>query len=299
MKGSREVITRRDFLKGTACTTLAAAMGFPAELEEKSKGSKRTRVILVRDPDAMDKRGLTDPGVIQRMLDQAVSALLNKEDPLEAWKLLINPTDVVGIKSNEWGPLPTPTEVEQTIKRRILNVGVPEGDMSIDDRGVLRNPIFRRASVLVNACTFRTHHWSSVGGCLKNYIMFVRFPFRYHGDSCANLGAIWKFPKLKGKTRLNVLVVLHPLFHGIGPHHFSSRYTWDYKGILVGTDPVALDAVGLSLLRAKRIEYFGEDRPLSPPAKHIAIADAKYNVGVSDLRRIELVKLGWKKGSLI
>lgn len=299
MKGSREVITRRDFLKGTACATLAAAMGFPVELEGEAKGSKRTRVILVRDPDAMDKRGSIDVGVIQRMLDQAVSALLNKEDPLEAWKLLINPTDVVGIKSNVWGPLPTPTEVEQTIKRRILNVGVPEGNMSIDDRGVLRNPIFRKATAFVNACTFRTHHWSGVGGCLKNYITFVRFPFRYHGDSCANLGAIWKFPKLKGKTRLNVLVVLRPLFHGIGPHHFSPRHMWDYKGILVGTDPVALDAVGLSLLRAKRLEYFGEYRALSPPAKHIAIADAKYNVGVSDPRRIELLKLGWKNGILI
>ena len=74
---------------------------------------------------------------------------------------------------------------------------------------------------------------------------------------------------------------------------------WDYKGILVGTDPVALDAVGLSLLRAKRLEYFGEYRALSPPAKHIAIADAKYNVGVSDPRRIELLKLGWKNGILI
>lgn len=299
MKDTREVITRRDFLKGTACATLAAAMGFPAELGEKVEGSKRTRVILVRDPDAMDKRGSIDVGVIQNMLDHAVSALLNKEDPLEAWKLLINPNDVVGIKSNEWGPLPTPTEVEQTIKRRILNVGVPKGNMSIDDRGVLRNPIFRKATVLVNVCAFRTHHWSGVGGCLKNYIMFVRFPFRYHGDSCANLGAIWKFPKLKGKTTLNVLVVLRPLFHGIGPHHFSPRHTWDYKGILVATDPVALDAVGLSLLRAKRRDYFGEDRPLSQPAKHIAIADAKYKVGVSDLRRIELVKLGWKNGTLI
>ena len=299
MKDSREVITRRDFLKGTACATLVAAMGFPAELEQEAKRSKSTRVILVRDPDAMDKRGLIDAVVIQRMLDQAVSALLNKQEPVEAWKLLINPTDVVGIKSNEWGPLPTPTEVEQAIKMRILNVGVPDVNIGIDDRGVLRNPIFRNATALVNACTFRTHHWSGVGGCLKNYIMFVRLPFRYHGDSCANLGAIWKLPRLKGKTRLSVLVVLRPLFHGIGPHHFSPKYTWDYKGILVGTDPVALDAVGLSLLRAKRLEYFGEDRALSPPAKHIALADAKYNVGISDLSRIELVKLGWTNDVLI
>jgi hypothetical protein len=35
------------------------------------------------------------------------------------------------------------------------------------------------------------------------------------------------------------------------------------------------------------------------PAKHIAQAEKKFGVGVADLERIDLVKLGWEAGALI
>ena len=299
MKEREKTITRRDFLRGATYTTLALAMGLFPE-EEKIVGlSKKTRVILIRDPDVMGAKGRINAKVIQRMLDEAVTTLFDKKDPVEAWKLLVKPKDVVGIKSNVWGPLPTPEEVEQAIKKRIMDAGVPEKKIDVDDRGVLRNRIFLNSTALFNVRPLRTHAWSGVGGCIKNYIMFVPRPSKYHGNSCENLGAIWNLPIVKGKTRLNVLVLLQPLFYGIGPHHFDSTYTWHYKGILVGTDPVALDAVGLRIFQAKRRAYFGKDRPLKPPAHHIVFADTKHKVGTSDLRKIELVKLGWKEGILI
>jgi len=67
----------------------------------------------------------------------------------------------------------------------------------------------------------------------------------------------------------------------------------------VGTDPVAVDAVGAHLLQAKRIVFFGEDRALDAPPVHITVADKKYHLGVSDLNRIQLVKLGWMEDVLI
>jgi len=71
------------------------------------------------------------------------------------------------------------------------------------------------------------------------------------------------------------------------------------KGILIGQDPVALDAVGARLLQLQRVTYFGEDRPLDATPKHIFVADEEYKLGVSDLRRIDIVKLGWMEGALI
>lgn len=300
MNYSGKVITRRDFLKGGICATLAATMGFPWESQEKkAKIVKMTRVVLIRDKEAIDAKGRINAKVIQQMLDQAVSALLDKEDPIEAWKNLIKPTDVVGIKSNVWGPLPTPKEVEQTIKQRVMDAGVPEKKIGIDDRGVLDDSIFMNSTALVNARPLRTHHWSGVGGCIKNYVMFVPYPPDYHGNVCADLAAIWKLPIVKGKTRLNVLILLSPLFHGIGRHHFDRKYTWNYQGILVGTDPVALDAVGVHIFQAKRLDYFGEEKPLKPSPRHIILADTKHKLGTSDLQKIELVKLGWKEDILI
>jgi hypothetical protein len=61
---------------------------------------------------------------------------------------------------------------------------------------------------------------------------------------------------------------------------------------------VAVDALGAELLRLKRIEHFGEDRPVTP-TKHIQAADTKYGLGVSDLSRIDLIKLGNRENLLL
>jgi hypothetical protein len=155
------------------------------------------------------------------------------------------------------------------------------------------------ATALINARPMRTHHWSGVGSLIKNYIQFVKKPHEFHPDSCADLATIWKLPLVKGKTRLNILVLFTPLFHGIGPHHFSTKYTWAYKGILLGLDPVAVDSVGVRILMAKRREFFKEERPLNPPPKHIFLADTRHHLGTADPGKIDLIKLGWKEHILL
>jgi hypothetical protein len=62
---------------------------------------------------------------------------------------------------------------------------------------------------------------------------------------------------------------------------------------------VALDAVGVRLLQRQRIAHFREDRPLDTQPIHILVADQKYNLGVSNPDRIEIVKVGWMEGVLI
>jgi hypothetical protein len=259
----------------------------------------KVRVILIRNNDALDAAGSPNPEVIQNMLDEAVAALFGEKNEAVAWKKVIQPTDTVGIKTNVWQYLNTTSAVEQALKRRVLDAGVPEDKVAIDDRGVRRNPVFQNATALINARPARTHYWSGMGGCIKNMIMFVPQPSDYHGDTCADLATIWNLPQVKGKVRLNVLLMLTPLFQGVGPHHYSKEYIWPYRGILASTDPVAVDAIGVQILQAKRRVYFGEDRPLQPPAHHIVYAETRHGLGVADPAKIELVKMGWKDDILI
>lgn len=290
-------ITRRDFLRQTGASAIVAAAGMP--LYAGQNVQNKATVILIRNKRVVDDQGRIDRKIIDHMLDEAMVALFDAESPAEAWKRVVNPTDTVGIKTNVWRYLRTPIELEETIKARIVASGVQEENVGIDDRGVLSHPVFKRATALVNARPMRAHHWSGVGGCLKNYIMFTPRPPDYHADSCVDLGALWKLPVVKGKTRLNLLVMLTPQFHCQGPHHFDREFTWQYKGLLVGVDPVALDAVGLKILEAKRGLYFEEDSPMRPPAKHIVAAQEKHGVGVANMNRIEVRKLGWGDGVLI
>jgi hypothetical protein len=295
---NRKMITRRDFLKAASVAPLAGALVPGLKASAVPPGDK-VRVVLVRDPNALDAKGFPSAKVVGRMLDDAVAALVGESDPAAAWRRIVSPADIVGIKTNGWEKLPTTTQVEDAIKRGVMSAGVPEGLLSVDDRGVLRNPIFQKATALINARPARTHHWAGMGSCLKNYIMFVPRPSDYHGDTCADLAAIWSLPPVKGRTRLNILVMLTPLFHGIGPSHFSKEYTWEYKGLIVSRDPVAADATGLRVLQAKRREYFKEDRPIQPTPHHIFLADTRHHLGVSGEDHIELVRLGWQEGALI
>ncbi len=295
----RQPISRRDFIKAASATALAGPLLLSGREPAVAPEAGKSRVLLLRDLNVLDENGAPRPEVVQDMLDTGIKALTGKADPQSAWKTIIKPSDIVGIKNNRWPYLRTTAEVEGALKRRIMEAGVKESEISIDDLGVLRNPVFQKATALINARPMRSHHWAGVGSLIKNYIMFIPEPISIHPDSCADLASIWDLPVVKGKTRLNVLVMFTPQFHSFGPHSFNPKYVWKYHGLLMGFDPVAVDATGLRIIEAIRREYFGDDRPLNPPAKHIAIADTKYHLGTSDPARIELVKIGYDKDSFV
>jgi hypothetical protein len=317
--GDKRKLSRRDFLASATGAAIAGAIGTGCEggcsaqakppatpepertaAEPEVEGStRRSKVVLVRDQKVLQAGRQVDGAVLARMFDDAVTELLEEPDPTAAWARLVNADDAVGVKSNVWRYLRTPEELEQAIVDRVAAQGVDTDKIGVDDRGVLRNPKFDSTTALINVRPMRTHHWSGVGSCIKNYIMFSPEPASWHDDSCADLAGIWDLPAVKGKTRLNVLVMLTPLFHGKGPHHYNSSYTWEYGGLIVGRDPVAVDAVGVRILSAKRAEHFGDEQPFAVPPKHIEVAEKKFGLGVADPDRIDLVKLGWEQGALI
>ena len=157
-------VTRRDFLKGTA--GLIMAMGLGSSTPGRGDGRRQGQGGRHPQPQGAGSGRKIDGNILQSMLDEAVQTLLNEKDPLSAWQRLIKKTDVVGIKSNSWRYLPTPVEMEQAIRRRILYIGIPEGSLAVDDRGVLNNPVFQKSTALINVRPIRTHHWAGVGSYL-------------------------------------------------------------------------------------------------------------------------------------
>ncbi|OPY68542.1 MAG: hypothetical protein A4E57_01722 [Syntrophorhabdaceae bacterium PtaU1.Bin034] len=292
MKKSR--IGRRDFLKAAAGFALGGLSFAPRGFAED-----RSRVVLVRNAEVLLPTGEINAPVVRAMLDAAVQAVTSQKDPAAGWSRLVSKSDVVGVKSNAWQPLSTPRELEEAIVDRVTEVGVARENIAVDDRGAISNPVFKRATAFINIRPIRTHHWAGAGTCLKNYIMFVRLPWTYHPNACSDLGKIWTRDGRRQKTKLNILVALTPQFFGRGAHSFDRRYVWPYRGLIAGTDPVAVDTVGAELLRKKRIAFFGEDRDLDTQPIHIHAADKKYHLGVSDLSRIDLVRVGPMEDALL
>ncbi len=296
-------ITRRHFLANASFAAAGLALGRSAALSGSAPeaplaavAGPRSRAVLVRNSAAITKGGDVDAKVAMQMIDDGVKALLQVPTAVAAWQKLFSATDKAGIKTNVYNYLPTPPALAELLRLRLGVCGLDPAAIPVTDREARVKLADRTA--LLNIRPVRTHHWSGIGSCIKNYIMFADTPSDWHADSCADLGGIWNLPIVKGKTRLNVLLALNPYFYGRGPHNYDARFQWNYCGVFISTDPVAVDALGAELLRLKRVAYFGEDRTVTP-TKHIAMAEQRHGLGVADLQRIDLVKLGWKDDMLL
>lgn len=290
-------VTRRDFIRGTAYGSLGIAMGVHANRTASAAEGASTTVVVVRDEAAMDDSFTVNGPAVAAMLDQALTRLSGKENPLDAWRCYIKPDDIVGIKSNVF-MVPTRKEVLAAIKARIGDVGVPAAKIFVGDRG--KSPGKRPATqctALLNVPGLKSHFMSGIGVAIKNYICYAPNARKLHADSCADLAQAFDAPAVKGKTRLTIVDALRPLFDK-GPK-VNPKYLWPYKALIVGTDPVAVDTVCLKIIQAKRDEFKGEKWEVSPPPKHIAIADTKYGLGTSDLSKIDIVKIGPERDFLI
>jgi hypothetical protein len=299
------VVTRRDFIKGAALGTLGVALYGKGDRSPAWAGTGRaaipfaaenpeSTVVLIRNEKAIGAGDKIDAAIVQEMVDTAVKEFAGAADPAKAWAKYIKPEDTMGIKFTrcDWMRHHTEQTVIDAVVKRVGEAGVAKDKIFAQDAGI---PL-AKCTALINVPSVKVHTLTGIAVSLKNYINFSPQPSKYHAPS-TNLGEIYLFPNVKGKTRLIVVDMLRPYF-GPGPQ-INPLHRWNYHGIMVGTDPVAVDAVCLKICQAKRHLFKGEDWPITPPPDNIAAADKTFKLGTSDPTKIKLVKLGWDKDILI
>ena len=169
-------------------------------------------------------------------------------------------------------------------------------DEELSEAGSVSTRVSRIASTLcdalINVPVLKDHDRAGVSISLKNYYGAILNPSKFHGNGCdpyiADLNTL---PVFRKKTRLIVCDATTAQYHG-GPG-YSSQWAWRYSGILVSTDPVALDAVGHSIIEEKRREAglnsLAED---GRPPRHIeSAAHPSRALGTADLNKIEIVNI--------
>ncbi|UCH33327.1 MAG: DUF362 domain-containing protein [Armatimonadota bacterium] len=293
-------------------------------VEERGPTPGRATVALIRDQRALDGSPEARETILREMLDQALVRLTGAADQAAAWKTYGRAGEKIAIKSNVM-MRPVHPELLYAIHSGLTSAGVADKDIAAWDRNsagfgrdefeaLPQRPGYDADDVsnlvtwadgLVNVTGLKAHWLAGVGCALKNWAGAVtninvsdrNVTYAFHADSCAETGILNAIPSIRERCRLIVIDALQPLFNG-GPQ-VDPRYVWDYRGLIVGTDPVAVDMICARVVQAKRDEYKGYEWPISPPAKHVQIADAKYGLGVSDPERIDLVKLGWSDGVLV
>ncbi len=153
----------------------------------------------------------------------------------------------------------------------------------------------RVSRILAEVCTSIINipvpktHGNAVFTCsLKNHYGSIDNPSQLHANACTNPGIaeVNAIPVIRKKEKLvlsdALLIVLE-----MGPR-WDPRFIRPFGGVIVGTDPVAVDAVALKILDDQR-EKEGMER-IAPRVRHLALAE-KLGLGNSRLEDIDLTTI--------
>jgi hypothetical protein len=303
MKDLKKAFTRRDFIRNTfgaaaavglAGTSGAQADGPKAEGSLAVKASRSSRVVLVRDEAALEADGKVNPAVLKKMLDETVIRVTRAKNAGDAWRSLFKPGDTVGLVPTQ-ALNPSHPELVEAVQAALAEAGLPKDRIVMAQQ---RDPEkVKQCAALINMPGLKAHWLTGIGTVLKNYILFSGKPRDYHDANSTKLGEIWNLDFVKGKTRLVLVDALVGLCDK-GPQ-VDPQYKWPYKGLIAGTDPVAVETVCLKIITEKRNRMKGESWPLSPPPVCVEAADREYGLGTSKWEEIVLDKVGWDKDALV
>ncbi|NUN24605.1 MAG: DUF362 domain-containing protein [Candidatus Jettenia caeni] len=158
-------------------------------------------------------------------------------------------------------------------------------------RSLFSTIVTQHVTAIINVPVMKDHGIAGVTVCLKNLAFGAinntpRFhPSPYFCDPAS--AEVCAHPALKDKIRLHIVDALQACFEG-GPASMKTWTMWNEERLFFGTDPVAIDRVGLEIIDKKR--KANNYMPVSQKAKHIATA-GRIGLGVYDINAIELVEL--------
>lgn len=153
--------------------------------------------------------------------------------------------------------------------------------------GRLSKILTRKITALINVPILKNHGGAGVTIAMKNHYGSFHNPGRHHGKMCdpyiADLNSV---DEIKAKTRLVVCDATRAICNG-GPG-YKPAFVWPYSGLILSTDPVALDTVGTQIIDERRTEI-GLPR-LAEAGRHprqLASA-AERGLGNATMSRIDL-----------
>ncbi len=289
--------------------------------ERSVVGIARAEEILVpegiRAPAILYPQGRVHYGVVTELLDQAVAAAVGVDDPVEAWRAVVSPGDRVGVQIDVEG-IEAHDPALDVLVRRIVATGVPLRNITIyagqesalfragfdlsgrvpganvmasDDfgyRGGISRVVLDQCTTIISLSRLRVDAHFGMHGALANCLESVPYTERKRIEREPE-----RLAEVAANSTLRRMIVLHVLdaMWPITSYPVGERpEMWQYGGLLVSADPVALDVVGREVL----LEALRQADPgcvaLDPPVTWLEPATAEFRLGNSDPAAIDLVE---------
>lgn len=313
-------MTRRNLLQ--AC--VASAFSTHAAPPDKSK------VVIARDPMLGPSRNRADSNRVLKLLDRSMQSLFNVDAPVDAWRKLVRPGEVIGLKINGLGAS-TSVVLVDAVCERLQQAGITAKDIVIWDRSNsdLERAGFRAASrkdriryvgnddagyepelavygsaasrvsqtltrtcdAVINLPVLKDHGIVGVTMALKNFFGAIHNPNKYHGNvGDPYIADVYMLAPIRQKVRLTICDAIVAQYEG-GPS-LMPQWSWPYNGLIVSRDPVALDYTGWQIIERQRAERRMKSlRAERREPTYIArAADAQHRLGTNDPARIDVVE---------
>jgi uncharacterized protein (DUF362 family) len=183
---------------------------------------------------------------------------------------------------------------------RVRILGTDSKDVGYDEnvlmfgsaKSRLSNLLTRVCDCMINVPILKHHGGAGVTLAMKNMYGVNDNPNKLHANNCCpGVADLNMLPPIRNKFRFVVADAMTGCFEG-GPR-FAPQYAWRYNGIMVASDPVAIDFTGWQIIERKRAERGLKSlSQVGIPPKYIAVAaDAQHRLGTDDPNRIALVEV--------
>jgi uncharacterized protein (DUF362 family) len=292
----------------------------------------KSKVVIARDAKLHVQRSSVDSARLLNVLDRAMQAAYDCDTPPEAWRKVVRPGETVGLKVNCLAGKGNATRVElvDAICERLqqagikdiiiwdrLNADLESARFRIVERGsgircfgndvlgydsdlltfgsvgsLVSRILSQYCDAVINLPVLKDHGIAGVTLALKSMFGAIHNPNKYHlnvGDPY--VADVFMLPPIRQKVRLHICDAINAQYDG-GPSYMP-QWTWPYNGLIVSSDPVALDHVGWQIIEKKRTEMGMKSlKELKREPTYIATAaNSRHQLGTNDPNRIEVVTI--------
>lgn len=318
VKSCERETSRRDFLAKCATGALLvggarhATAGPDLLIPNPGSAERKSRVVIARDAKLRGSGSSLDGDRLMKLLDRAVQSFYGLDSPLEAWKRVAKPGEVVGLKVNCLAGRGASTSVKlvETIVERLQQAGVRdivvwdrldsdlesvgfrpgskqrgvryigndsagyEGVLSIHGSvgSLLSQTLTRTCGAVINLPVLKDHGITGVTAALKNVFGAIHNPNKYH----LSVGDpyVADVNMLPAiRQKVRLTICDATAVQYEGGPSYMPQWSWPFDGLLVAQDPVALDYTGWHLIEQKRSEEgFKSLEALKRAPKYIATA---------------------------
>ena len=284
---------RREFVKEVVAGAAVLGASSPLSLAAAKPAAEKSKVVIVRDAKLRGAGSAVDAARMAAMLDHAMQSYFYTTNPIDPWKQIARPGQIVGLKVNCLGhPVAPNVALVSAVCERLQQAGIKPENIIVWDRssrdmrasgftlsatpGAVRfmasdaagyedaavshgavttqlSKILTMCDVVINMPVLKNHNLAGVTMAMKNMYGVIKNPNAMHGTACNPYIADLN---MIPQIRQKVRFVIGDMTTAIyeGGPAYNPAYTWNENGLIVGEDRVAIDHTCAGIIERKRAE---------------------------------------------